>query len=227
MKTYQPPAFLYSFLLFGCIIAPNVLGYYSPETGRWLNRDPIGENGGVNLYGIVANDPVNHIDVLGREPQPTSCGCDQQARDRGETTLRAQSHEIGIVTRSRSTSCDDTANQVLGVLKIPACWECRVECRQLYNLKPNPGFFATIAAGVSHPSNWFNSGHTNHCVVMCQSRDEAHRFRGEIILDEYKYPQKSPDSFRDKYPYLQPEDGSGGGTSPWVSGPGGEPPIPK
>ena len=39
--------------------------YYDPVNGRWLNRDPIGINGGVNLYGMVGNDPVNHWDVLG------------------------------------------------------------------------------------------------------------------------------------------------------------------
>ena len=27
--------------------------YYSPELGRWINRDPIGERGGANLYGMV------------------------------------------------------------------------------------------------------------------------------------------------------------------------------
>ncbi len=39
--------------------------YYSAETGRWLSRDPIGERGGVNLYGFVGNDGVNKVDVLG------------------------------------------------------------------------------------------------------------------------------------------------------------------
>jgi RHS repeat-associated protein len=27
--------------------------YYNPGTGRWLSRDPIGEKGGLNLYGFV------------------------------------------------------------------------------------------------------------------------------------------------------------------------------
>jgi RHS repeat-associated protein len=40
--------------------------FYDPDTGRWLSRDPIGEEGGVNLYGYVANDPVNLIDPDGR-----------------------------------------------------------------------------------------------------------------------------------------------------------------
>ena len=39
---------------------------YSPELGRWVNRDPIEERGGVNLYGMVGNDPVNRVDYLGQ-----------------------------------------------------------------------------------------------------------------------------------------------------------------
>jgi RHS repeat-associated protein len=39
--------------------------YYQPTTGRWLSRDPIGEVGGVNLYGFVGNDGVNKLDYLG------------------------------------------------------------------------------------------------------------------------------------------------------------------
>lgn len=39
--------------------------FYSPETGRWLSRDPIGERGGLNLYGFVGNDGVNRWDSLG------------------------------------------------------------------------------------------------------------------------------------------------------------------
>jgi RHS repeat-associated protein len=41
--------------------------YYNPETGRWLNRDLIGEQGGMNLYGSTSNDLVNRIDPLGLE----------------------------------------------------------------------------------------------------------------------------------------------------------------
>jgi RHS repeat-associated protein len=38
--------------------------YYSPELGRWINRDPIGERGGLNVYGFARNRAIN-IDVLG------------------------------------------------------------------------------------------------------------------------------------------------------------------
>jgi RHS repeat-associated protein len=39
--------------------------YYSPRLGRWLNRDPIGEEGGINLYGIVQNNAISKYDPLG------------------------------------------------------------------------------------------------------------------------------------------------------------------
>jgi len=39
--------------------------YYSARLGRWTTRDPLGEAGGLNLYGFVGNDPVNGIDPLG------------------------------------------------------------------------------------------------------------------------------------------------------------------
>ena len=38
---------------------------YNPQTGRWLSRDPIEEEGGLSLYGFVANTPINAADHLG------------------------------------------------------------------------------------------------------------------------------------------------------------------
>ena len=40
---------------------------YDPNMGRWLSRDPIGEAGGVNLYGFVGNDAVDDFDALGEK----------------------------------------------------------------------------------------------------------------------------------------------------------------
>ncbi len=42
--------------------------HYDPVTGRWPSRDPIGERGGLNLYGFVRNNPLAWLDRLGREP---------------------------------------------------------------------------------------------------------------------------------------------------------------
>jgi hypothetical protein len=39
--------------------------YYQPEDGRWLSKDPIEEQGGVNLYNVDGGDFVNSSDALG------------------------------------------------------------------------------------------------------------------------------------------------------------------
>jgi RHS repeat-associated protein len=45
----------------------NYYGYrfYNPVVGKWLSRDPIEELGGMNLNGMVGNNPVNEVDALG------------------------------------------------------------------------------------------------------------------------------------------------------------------
>jgi len=48
---------------------------YSAELGRWLNRDPINERDGLNLYGYVGNRITNYKDVFGpssSEPDPSA-----------------------------------------------------------------------------------------------------------------------------------------------------------
>ena len=40
--------------------------YYSPREGRFISRDPIEEQGGLNLYGFCGNDGINRWDYLGQ-----------------------------------------------------------------------------------------------------------------------------------------------------------------
>jgi RHS repeat-associated protein len=40
--------------------------YYNPSTGRWINRDPIEEEGGINIGSLVGNSTLNHVDFLGK-----------------------------------------------------------------------------------------------------------------------------------------------------------------
>jgi hypothetical protein len=41
------------------------LRYYSPETGRWVSRDPLGREGSLNLYGFVSNLSISLFDPIG------------------------------------------------------------------------------------------------------------------------------------------------------------------
>ncbi|MFT3992211.1 MAG: RHS repeat-associated core domain-containing protein [Luteolibacter sp.] len=41
------------------------LRWYNTFTGRWVSRDYIEEEGGLNLYGFVKNDAIDRIDIFG------------------------------------------------------------------------------------------------------------------------------------------------------------------
>jgi RHS repeat-associated protein len=44
--------------------------FYEPNLQRWLNQDPLGEGGGINLYGFVGNNPLNFVDPYGLAKGP-------------------------------------------------------------------------------------------------------------------------------------------------------------
>jgi RHS repeat-associated protein len=57
-------------------LAMTLFRAYDPELGRWLSADPIGEEGGLNLYGYVGGNSVNLYDPNGLSPMGTEGGGD-------------------------------------------------------------------------------------------------------------------------------------------------------
>ena len=47
--------------------------FYDAQTGRWLNRDPIEEAGGLNLYRFVGGNPLTKIDSFGHGGKSAFC----------------------------------------------------------------------------------------------------------------------------------------------------------
>lgn len=66
MRIRNQIGWLWLALMFGLLTSTPVRAFYNPQTGLWLNRDPFKEKGGMNLYGFVANDPNDRIDLLGQ-----------------------------------------------------------------------------------------------------------------------------------------------------------------
>lgn len=61
------PRLLVPLLAFAVITEAHAMRWYSPNTGHWLSRDPIGEKGGANLSAFGRNDMLNAIDPRGLE----------------------------------------------------------------------------------------------------------------------------------------------------------------
>ncbi len=61
-------------LVLGPFAGQQVHAFYNPTAGRWLNRDPIGIRGGLNIYGFAHNETLAKFDPDGRAAQTVKCG---------------------------------------------------------------------------------------------------------------------------------------------------------
>lgn len=156
-----------------------------PETGRWGSRDPIGENGGINLYGFVENNGVGAFDFLGKEPsedEDRSC-CTSDVVSEGERELneRYKAERNRMVKEGipkfgfGENSCESVNVRALSSLApVPKCWTCDMEHRHFVILR-----------------------FIDHWVVVCSSDDK------EISFD-YWYDRPAGESpnkfFRREFP---------------------------
>lgn len=72
--------------------------YYNPSTGRWPNRDPIEERGGLNLYGFVYNDALDFFDFLG-----LCCESEQAAYDSAKRATDSALNALTVTEATMST----------------------------------------------------------------------------------------------------------------------------
>ena len=114
-KEVDPTSGLYSF------------GYrfYAAEFQRWLNRDPIEEDGGINLFGYVGNDPVANVDpwglvVLDDDGFPVDGSYNGLGAYRYDRDTKRQHDDIMAAAKARVRQMvDDAGSLLLGMIN----WE--------------------------------------------------------------------------------------------------------
>ena len=89
--------------------------YYTASSGRWPNRDPIGELGGRNLYGFNYNNPIQFYDPDGRNPAVIVIG--------GVTVTVGQCAVLAVMTCLAIPPCRDALIKLVqeGVREIGDC----------------------------------------------------------------------------------------------------------
>ena len=88
--------------------------WYDSRDGRWLSRDPIGVDGGVNLYNYTDNNPVNRVDVTGL----LAVNATELIRKSVNTikSVESCSKEISSFVKARRYSNDGISHCVAGAL---------------------------------------------------------------------------------------------------------------
>jgi RHS repeat-associated protein len=78
--------------------------YYDPNTGRYITADPIGLEGGINLFSYVGGNPVNKMDIMGLYPGP--CG--------NEKHQWVPDHPYGVINFSEPCKAHDKCYGCVG-----------------------------------------------------------------------------------------------------------------
>jgi RHS repeat-associated protein len=116
---------------------------YSPSTGRWLSRDPVGELGfellsretarvlsdGAKLYGFCGNDPINAFDMLGlfdihwkgniTDAQKQAIqNAMNRVKDRANALIKQMDDNIKNLKKCPCPAYDDLAKKLEGLKKV-------------------------------------------------------------------------------------------------------------
>jgi len=101
--------------------------YFDAECGRYISADPVGFQGGLNWYAYVFNNPINHIDPLGLDPQTYSHFTDVEGGEGIVNDGKIKAGESGYVYLTDKPSSK-------GIGKEPAAGGVRVDVKA--DLKP-------------------------------------------------------------------------------------------
>jgi RHS repeat-associated protein len=71
--------------------------FYKPSTGTWPNRDPMEEEGGINLYGFVCNNPINCFDPFGFKDYKLGTADPTITPDAGAGTWNSETATAGSI----------------------------------------------------------------------------------------------------------------------------------
>jgi RHS repeat-associated protein len=114
--------------------------FYDPNLQRWLNRDPLGEHGGINLFGFVGNSPIDSYDAFGKQ----------------DKRRKPRIGEPGYITplppeRPPFDGCNETQKQWLKDAFKSACEKINSKC--LEDCLKDPGLLQALREKCKNPDD--------------------------------------------------------------------------
>jgi RHS repeat-associated protein len=106
---------------------------YDPLARRWVSKDPIRFDGGINLYEYVGDDPINRIDLAGKDP--TFAQCLQMLSDANTACLN---------------QCKSTVLLVCSLFGGQSPSDCRSQCQSQFYSQAN-SCLLTVPPGQPYP----------------------------------------------------------------------------
>jgi RHS repeat-associated protein len=139
---------------------------YDPTIGRWLTKDPLGFEAGLNFYAFCGNDPVNRIDPFGLKMDINLDG------DPGSDRIKVDGNRFNVAGHGNG-------------------WAMFSDDKPGYN--PDTTFTAHELAEMisSHPD--YSSGQS---VVLwgCNTADEGNRSLGQRLANLLGVMVTAPDA---------------------------------
>ena len=85
---------------------------YNTSLATWLSRDPIGYEGGINLYQYCSNNPLIRTDPIGLDPPPCNCPPDKADLEDPDSPTYAKPETGGWVYPHWGQVQDESGNWV-------------------------------------------------------------------------------------------------------------------